>query len=128
MFLNEMEEILDVIEPAEFSKIMEPLFKQLAKCVSSPHFQVQHTQTHTHPNPYYTLASLQECLTGGYSDPGQKQLFFIFFSKYFVVFTHLNHSKASNRRLNVYLIRSPRPHLNIQSVNSKIVSEIEVLD
>ena len=40
MFLNELEEILDVIEPAEFNKVMVPLFKQLAKCVSSPHFQV----------------------------------------------------------------------------------------
>jgi hypothetical protein len=40
MFLNELEEILDVIEPVEFQKIMVPLFKQLAKCVSSPHFQV----------------------------------------------------------------------------------------
>jgi serine/threonine-protein phosphatase 2A regulatory subunit B' len=40
MFLNELEEILDVIEPAEFQKVMVPLFKQLAKCVSSPHFQV----------------------------------------------------------------------------------------
>jgi len=40
MFLNELEEILDVIEPAEFQKVMIPLFKQLAKCVSSPHFQV----------------------------------------------------------------------------------------
>lgn len=41
MFLNELEEILDVIEPSEFVKIMEPLFRQLAKCVSSPHFQVR---------------------------------------------------------------------------------------
>ena len=41
MFLNELEEILDVIEPAEFHKVMVPLFKQLAKCVSSPHFQVR---------------------------------------------------------------------------------------
>lgn len=41
MFLNELEEILDVIEPAEFQKVMEPLFTQLAKCVSSPHFQVK---------------------------------------------------------------------------------------
>lgn len=41
MFLNELEEILDVIEPSEFSKVMEPLFRQLAKCVSSPHFQVR---------------------------------------------------------------------------------------
>lgn len=40
MFLNELEEILDVIEPAEFQKIQVPLFKQLARCVSSPHFQV----------------------------------------------------------------------------------------
>ena len=41
MFLNELEEILDVIEPAEFAKVREPLFKQLARCVSSPHFQVR---------------------------------------------------------------------------------------
>ena len=40
MFLNELEEILDVIEPGEFQKVMMPLFQQLAKCVSSPHFQV----------------------------------------------------------------------------------------
>lgn len=41
MFLGEIEEILDVIEPPQFVKIMEPLFKQIAKCVSSPHFQVR---------------------------------------------------------------------------------------
>lgn len=40
MFLNEVEEILDVIEPVEFQKVMEPLFKQLARCFSSQHFQV----------------------------------------------------------------------------------------
>ena len=40
MFLNEMEEILDVIEPAEFQKIMIPLFQQLARCINSSHFQV----------------------------------------------------------------------------------------
>ncbi|XP_036182630.1 serine/threonine-protein phosphatase 2A 56 kDa regulatory subunit beta isoform isoform X3 [Myotis myotis] len=39
MFLGEMEEILDVIEPSQFVKIQEPLFKQVARCVSSPHFQ-----------------------------------------------------------------------------------------
>ena len=43
MFLNELEEILDVIEPAEFQKVMVPLFNQLAKCVSSHHFQVSST-------------------------------------------------------------------------------------
>ena len=40
MFLNEMEEILDVIEPTEFGKIQRDLFKQIARCVMSPHFQV----------------------------------------------------------------------------------------
>lgn len=40
MFLGEIEEILDVIEPTQFVKIQEPLFRQIAKCVSSPHFQV----------------------------------------------------------------------------------------
>ena len=29
MFLNELEEILDVIEPVEFQKVMVPLFKKL---------------------------------------------------------------------------------------------------
>ena len=39
MFLGEIEEILDVIEPTQFKKIEEPLFKQISKCVSSSHFQ-----------------------------------------------------------------------------------------
>lgn len=40
MFLGEIEEILDVIDPTQFQKVMEPLFKNIARCVSSPHFQV----------------------------------------------------------------------------------------
>jgi len=40
MFLGEVEEILDIIELDQFKKIIDPLFRQLAKCVSSPHFQV----------------------------------------------------------------------------------------
>nr|XP_061842971.1 serine/threonine-protein phosphatase 2A 56 kDa regulatory subunit alpha isoform-like isoform X1 [Nerophis lumbriciformis] len=40
MFLGEIEEILDVIEPTQFKKIQEPLFKQISKCVANPHFQV----------------------------------------------------------------------------------------
>lgn len=41
MFLGEIEEILDVIDPVQFDKIQAPLFKQIARCVSSPHFQVR---------------------------------------------------------------------------------------
>ena len=40
MFLGEIEEILDVIDPQQFVKIEEALFRQIARCVSSPHFQV----------------------------------------------------------------------------------------
>lgn len=51
MFLGEIEEILDVIEPSQFIRIQEPLFKQIAACISSPHFQVNTTPpyilTHT---------------------------------------------------------------------------------
>ncbi|XP_041355098.1 serine/threonine-protein phosphatase 2A 56 kDa regulatory subunit delta isoform-like isoform X2 [Gigantopelta aegis] len=52
MFLNELEEILDVIEPIEFVKVMVPLFKQLAKCVSSPHFQVAERALYFWNNEY----------------------------------------------------------------------------
>ncbi|XP_023677232.1 serine/threonine-protein phosphatase 2A 56 kDa regulatory subunit delta isoform [Paramormyrops kingsleyae] len=52
MFLNELEEILDVIEPSEFIKVMEPLFRQLAKCVSSPHFQVAERALYYWNNEY----------------------------------------------------------------------------
>lgn len=52
MFLNELEEILDVIEPAEFQKIQDPLFRQIAKCVSSPHFQVAERALYYWNNEY----------------------------------------------------------------------------
>lgn len=40
MFLGELEEILEAIQPAEFQKCMVPLFRQIARCLSSSHFQV----------------------------------------------------------------------------------------
>lgn len=52
MFLNELEEILDVIEPTEFHKVMIPLFKQLAKCITSPHFQVAERALYFWNNEY----------------------------------------------------------------------------
>ena len=41
MFLNEVEDIFEVMDPGEFAKVQEPLFNQLAKSVASPHFQVR---------------------------------------------------------------------------------------
>ena len=58
MFLGEIEEILDVIGPAQFVKIQEPLFKQIAKCVSSPHFQVWPTDTNSPSDRHYIFTSM----------------------------------------------------------------------
>jgi len=44
MFINEIEDIFEVMEAPEFFKIQVPLFHQLAKCVASPHFQVPQSQ------------------------------------------------------------------------------------
>uniref|UniRef100_A0A8C2BA56 Serine/threonine protein phosphatase 2A regulatory subunit n=1 Tax=Cyprinus carpio TaxID=7962 RepID=A0A8C2BA56_CYPCA len=52
MFLGELEEILDVIEPTQFVKIQELLFKQIARCVSSPHFQVAERALYYWNNEY----------------------------------------------------------------------------
>jgi hypothetical protein len=46
MYLNEVEDIFEVMDPAEFAKVQEPLFHQLAKSVASPHFQVCQQRTH----------------------------------------------------------------------------------
>uniref|UniRef100_A0A672KZC1 Serine/threonine protein phosphatase 2A regulatory subunit n=1 Tax=Sinocyclocheilus grahami TaxID=75366 RepID=A0A672KZC1_SINGR len=59
MFLGELEEILDVIEPTQFVKILDPLFKQISKCVSSPHFQVAERVLYYWNNEYImTLTGL----------------------------------------------------------------------
>ncbi|XP_067894873.1 protein phosphatase 2, regulatory subunit B', epsilon [Heterodontus francisci] len=52
MFLGELEEILDVIEPSQFVKIQDPLFKQISRCVSSPHFQVAERALYYWNNEY----------------------------------------------------------------------------
>lgn len=52
MFLNEVEEILDVIEPHEFVKIEVPLFQQLQRCINSQHFQVAERALYFWNNEY----------------------------------------------------------------------------
>eukprot|EP00050_Salpingoeca_kvevrii_P003373 m.223266 g.223266 ORF g.223266 m.223266 type:complete len:560 (+) comp10822_c3_seq1:1940-3619(+) len=52
LLLNEIEEILDVIEPDEFVKIQVPLFKRLTRCISSPHFQVAERALYFFNNDY----------------------------------------------------------------------------
>uniref|UniRef100_A0A8C8IEX8 Serine/threonine protein phosphatase 2A regulatory subunit n=1 Tax=Oncorhynchus tshawytscha TaxID=74940 RepID=A0A8C8IEX8_ONCTS len=52
MYLGEIEEILDVIEPTQFKKIQEPLFKQISRCVANPHFQVAERALYFWNNEY----------------------------------------------------------------------------
>ncbi|TFY78409.1 hypothetical protein EWM64_g5604 [Hericium alpestre] len=52
MFLSEVEEILDVIDPTEFQKIQLPLFQQLARCINSQHFQVAERALYYWNNEY----------------------------------------------------------------------------
>ena len=40
LFLGELEEILELTQTAEFTKTMVPMFRQIARCLNSSHFQV----------------------------------------------------------------------------------------
>lgn len=40
LFLNELEDLLELTQPSEFTKIAVPLFERINMCVDSPHFQV----------------------------------------------------------------------------------------
>jgi len=40
LFLGELEEVLELTQPQEFTKTMIPLFQQISRCVESSHFQV----------------------------------------------------------------------------------------
>ncbi|KAK8588727.1 hypothetical protein V6N12_023148 [Hibiscus sabdariffa] len=40
LFLGEVEEVLEEMQSAEFQRCMVPLFRQIARCVNSPNFQV----------------------------------------------------------------------------------------
>ncbi|KAJ5318067.1 hypothetical protein N7508_002575 [Penicillium antarcticum] len=53
MYLNEVEDIFEVMDPGEFAKVQEPLFHQLAKSVASPHFQVAERALYFWNNEYF---------------------------------------------------------------------------
>ncbi|XP_059305908.1 LOW QUALITY PROTEIN: serine/threonine protein phosphatase 2A 57 kDa regulatory subunit B' beta isoform-like [Lycium ferocissimum] len=40
LFIGEVEEVLEAAQAAEFQRCMVPLFRQIARCLNSPHFQV----------------------------------------------------------------------------------------
>lgn len=40
LFLNELEETLELTQPSEFHRMQDPLFRRIAFCITCPHFQV----------------------------------------------------------------------------------------
>lgn len=40
LFLNELEELLEMTQPPEFLRMMDPLGRRIALCITSPHFRV----------------------------------------------------------------------------------------
>lgn len=40
LFLNELEETLELTQPVEFQRMQEALFRRIALCITCPHFQV----------------------------------------------------------------------------------------
>ena len=40
LFLGELDEVLELTQAAEFGKVLQPLFRQVSRCITSPHFQV----------------------------------------------------------------------------------------
>ena len=60
MFLNEVEDIFEVMDPGEFAKVQEPLFQQLSKSVASPHFQVCHFRLKQPTCPLMCVAKVAE--------------------------------------------------------------------
>ncbi|KAL7677745.1 hypothetical protein ACOME3_003982 [Neoechinorhynchus agilis] len=61
LFLNEFEEILDVTEPHNFPSVMVPMFKQIARCISSPHFQVSERALLMWNNDYIISLLSENC-------------------------------------------------------------------
>ena len=48
VFLNELEEVLELMGAEQVEKVLEPLFRTVAKCVGSRHFQVCFPNTPDH--------------------------------------------------------------------------------
>lgn len=52
MFLNELEEILDIVDAYDFQRIMVPTFTKLTQCIASTHFQVAERALYFWSNDY----------------------------------------------------------------------------
>lgn len=61
MFLNEIEDICEIMENSEFVKIQIPLCVQLTKCIQSSHFQVAERVLTFWNNEYFLNLIIENC-------------------------------------------------------------------
>ncbi|KAH9618627.1 hypothetical protein KSS87_005772 [Heliosperma pusillum] len=69
LFLGELEEVLEATQGAEFQRCMVPLFRQIARCLNSPHFQ-------TAVNYFLLKRQLSPDIVAS-SSPSKNQPFFV---------------------------------------------------
>ncbi|KAJ1401995.1 Protein phosphatase 2A, regulatory B subunit, B56 [Sesbania bispinosa] len=62
MFLGELEEVLEATQPPEFQRCMVPLFRRIAHCLNSPHFQDFVVEPHLSLWYNHLLASCQSVI------------------------------------------------------------------
>ncbi|KAK9828072.1 hypothetical protein WJX81_008475 [Elliptochloris bilobata] len=60
LFLGELEEILEMTQAQEFAKVLVPLFKQIARCLNSSHFQVAERSLFLWNNEYIVSLVAQQ--------------------------------------------------------------------
>ncbi|OBA26743.1 protein phosphatase 2A regulatory B subunit [Hanseniaspora valbyensis NRRL Y-1626] len=61
MFLNEIEDIFEIMENTEFTKIQIPLCVQLTKCIQSSHFQIAERVLTFWNNEYFLNLIIENC-------------------------------------------------------------------
>uniref|UniRef100_A0A7N0VK63 Serine/threonine protein phosphatase 2A regulatory subunit n=1 Tax=Kalanchoe fedtschenkoi TaxID=63787 RepID=A0A7N0VK63_KALFE len=61
MFITELEEVLELIQPHEFQRCMIPLFTQIGRCLNSPHFQVAERALYLWNNEHIEHLIRQNC-------------------------------------------------------------------
>lgn len=54
LFLHELEELLELTQDSEFERVITPLFRQISRSISSPHFQIAERTLFLWHNEYIT--------------------------------------------------------------------------
>ncbi|KAL8259640.1 hypothetical protein R6Q59_027593 [Mikania micrantha] len=63
LFIGELEEVLEATETTEFQRCMVPLFKQIARCLNSPHIQTAERALSLWNNKHIVTLISQNCDT-----------------------------------------------------------------